>query len=80
MVSQLHFFPFAVWLLIAISCLAWVIACGVAAGKMEKEGFAFWRGFLTCLLLSPLAGLLAILFARITRPGRRLATETVSRG
>jgi hypothetical protein len=46
---------------------------------MEKEGFAFWKGFLLVLLLSPLTGVLAIFIARILRPGRPLA-HTVSRG
>jgi hypothetical protein len=55
------------------------MACGVAAGKMEKEGIAFWRGFLTCLLLSPLAGAAVIVIARMSRPSRRFV-ETVSRG
>ena len=60
--------PVAAWMVIAIAGLLWVIACGVAAGKMEKEGIAFWRGFLACLLLSPLAGAAVILIARMTGP------------
>jgi hypothetical protein len=79
MVAHVHFASVAGWLVIAIAALLWVIACGVAASQMEKEGIAFWRGFLTCLLLSPLAGLLTIMIARMIRSGRRLA-ETESRG
>jgi Na+/H+-dicarboxylate symporter len=55
------------------------MACALTAAKMEKEGFTFWKGFVAVLLLSPLAGLIAIFFARIVRPGRPLA-HTVSRG
>ncbi|MFY9803692.1 MAG: hypothetical protein WA211_01515 [Candidatus Acidiferrales bacterium] len=78
MFAPVHFASIVAWLLIGIVALLWVMACGVAAGKMEKEGISFWRGFLTCLLLSPLVGLLTILIARMIRPSRRLA-ETVSR-
>jgi hypothetical protein len=46
---------------------------------MEKEGNAFWKGFLVGLLLSPLTGLIMIFIARVLRPGRPLA-HTVSRG
>jgi hypothetical protein len=60
-------------------CILWLMACGVAASRMEKEGIAFLRGFFACLLLSPLAGLVVILVSRMSRPSRRLA-ETVSRG
>lgn len=80
MAGQLHFVPVAAWLILGIFGLLWVMACGVTAGKMEKEGIAFWRGFFACLLLTPLVGLAAILIARITRPNQRLAAETVSRG
>ena len=79
MVAHVHFAAVAGWLVIGIAALLWLMACGVAASKMEKEGIAFWRGFLTCLLLSPLAGLVTIMIARMIRPSRRLA-ETVSRG
>ena len=40
------------------------------ASKMEKEGISFWKGFLAVLLLSPLAGLIAIFIARIVQSGR----------
>ncbi|MGA7189790.1 MAG: hypothetical protein WBY66_14945 [Candidatus Acidiferrales bacterium] len=80
MVAQLHFVPVAAWLVLGIFGLLWMMACGITAGKMEKEGIAFWRGFFACLLLTPLVGLAAILIARITRPKQRLAAETVSRG
>ena len=80
MVAQLHFVPVAAWLVLGIFGLLWLMACGVTAGKMEKEGIAFWRGFFACLLLSPLVGLIAIVIARVTRPSQRLATESVTRG
>jgi hypothetical protein len=79
MSSQVHFAAIAAWLLVAIAGLLWVMACGLTATKMEKEGFAFWKGFFTSLLLSPLAGLILMYIARIVRPGRPLA-HTVSRG
>jgi hypothetical protein len=79
MFSHVHFAAVAAWLLFAIVGLVWVMACALTVAKMEKEGFAFWKGFVAVLLLSPLAGLIAIFVARIVRPGRPLA-HTVSRG
>jgi hypothetical protein len=79
MVAHVHFASVVAWMVMAIAGLLWVICCGAAAGKMEKEGIAFWRGFLTCLLLSPLAGAAVIVIARMSRPSRRFV-ETVSRG
>jgi hypothetical protein len=79
MFSHVHFATAAAWLLFAIVGLIWTMACALTAAKMEKEGFTFWKAFLAVLLLSPLAGLLAIFIARILRPGRPLA-HTVSRG
>jgi hypothetical protein len=79
MFSHVHFAAVAAWLLFAIVGLVWVMACALMAAKMEKEGFAFRKGFIAVLLLSPLAGLIAIFVARIVRPGRPLA-HTVSRG
>jgi hypothetical protein len=79
MFSHVHFAAAAAWLLFAIVGLVWTMACALTAAKMEKEGFAFWKGFLAVLLLSPLTGVLAIFIARILRPGRPLA-HTVSRG
>jgi hypothetical protein len=79
MFSHVHFATVAAWLLFAIVGLVWVMACALTAAKMEREGFAFWKGFVAVLLLSPLAGLIAIFIARIVRPGRPLA-HTVSRG
>jgi hypothetical protein len=79
MFSHVHFATAAAWLLFAIVGLIWTMACALTAAKMEKEGFTFWKAFLVVLLLSPLAGLLAIFIARILRPGRPLA-HTVSRG
>jgi Na+/H+-dicarboxylate symporter len=79
MFPHVHFATLAAWLLFAIVGLFWTMACALTAAKMEKEGFAFWKGFVAVLLLSPLAGLIAIFIARIVRPGRPLA-HTVSRG
>jgi hypothetical protein len=79
MVAHVHFASLVGGLVIAIIGLLWVMACGVAASKMEKEGIAFWRGFLTCLLLSPLAGAAVVVLARLSRPSRRFV-ETASRG
>ena len=79
MFSHVHFAVAAAWLLFAIVGLLWTMACALTAAKMETEGFAFWKGFLAVLLLSPLAGLIAIFIGRMLRPGRPLA-HTVSRG
>jgi hypothetical protein len=79
MYLHVHFAAIAAWLLLAIGGVLWVMACAVTASKMEKEGIAFWRGFLLGLLLSPLAGLIMIFITRIVRPSRPLA-HTVSRG
>jgi hypothetical protein len=78
MFSHVHFATAAAWLLFAIVGLLWMMACALTAAKMEKEGIAFWKGFLAALLLSPLVGLIAIFIARIVRPGRPLA-HTASR-
>ena len=79
MVAHVHFASLVARMTMAIVGLLWVMSCGAAAGKMEKEGIAFWRAFLTCLLLSPLAGAVVIVIARMSRPSRRFV-ETVSRG
>lgn len=79
MYLHVHFAAIAAWLLLAIVGLAWVMACAITATKMEKEGIAFWKGFLVDLFLSPLTGWIMIFIARILRPGRPLA-HTVSRG
>jgi ABC-type iron transport system FetAB permease component len=79
MFSHLHFASAAAWLLFAIVGLVWTMACVLTAAKMEKEGFAFWKGFLAALLLSPVVGVIAIFVCRILRPGRPLA-HTISRG
>ncbi|MFZ3215885.1 MAG: hypothetical protein WA192_07490 [Candidatus Acidiferrales bacterium] len=72
MLSHVHFVSVAAWLLLGIAGLLWALGCAVTATKMEKEGFAFRKAFLACLLLTPLAGLLAMLTARILRPSRAL--------
>jgi hypothetical protein len=77
--AHVHFAAIAAWLLLAIMGLIWVIACALAATKMEKEGITFWKGFLLGMLLSPLAGLIMIFIVRMARPDRPLA-HTVSRG
>jgi hypothetical protein len=79
MYLHVHFAAIAAWLLLAIAGLIWVMACALTATKMQKEGIAFWKGFFTSLLLSPLAGLVMTIIARILRPSRALA-HTVSRG
>jgi hypothetical protein len=79
MYLHVHFAAIAAWLLFAIAGLLWIMACALTATKMEKEGIAFWKGFLVGLLLSPLAGLIVIFITRMLRPGRPLA-HTVSRG
>ena len=79
MFSHVHFAGVAAWLLFATVGLLWIMLCALTAARMEKEGLALWKGFLACIFLSPLAGLIAIFFARILRPARPLA-HTVSRG
>jgi hypothetical protein len=79
MYSHVHFAAIAAWLLLAIVGLVWLMACAFTATRMEKEGIAFWKGFLIGVLLSPLAGLIMIFIGRILRPDRPLA-HTVSRG
>jgi len=68
-----HFAAIAAWLLLAITVLLWVTACALTATKMEKKGIAFWKGFLTSFLLSPLVGLMMTFIPRILRPSRPLA-------
>jgi len=79
MYLHLHFAAIAAWLILAVAGLLWAMACALAAARMEKDGVAFWKGFFTSLLLSPVAGLIIIFVARMLRPGRPLA-HTVSRG
>ena len=79
MYLSVHFAAIAVWLALAIAVLLWVMACALTATKMEKKGIAFWKGFLTSFLLSPLVGLMMTFIPRILRPSRPLA-HTVSRG
>jgi uncharacterized membrane protein YcfT len=79
MYLHVHFAAIAAWLLLAIAGLLWIMACALTATKMEKEGIAFWKGFLVGLLLSPLTGLIVIFITRMLRPSRPLA-HTVSRG
>jgi Na+/H+-dicarboxylate symporter len=79
MFSHVHFAAIAAWLLFATVGLLWIMLCALTASRMEKEGVGLWKGFLVCIFLTPLAGLIAIFLVRILRPGRPLA-HTVSRG
>jgi hypothetical protein len=79
MLGQIHFAAAVGWLSLAIAGLLWVMACAVAANKMEHEGITFWKAFVTCFLLTPLVGLVVIGVARAMRPNRPLV-ETVTRG
>jgi hypothetical protein len=56
-----------------------VMACAITANKMEREGVTFWKSFITCLLLTPLVGVIVIGVARSMRPNRPLV-QTVTRG
>ena len=76
---HVHFAWIAGWLVEGIAGLLWMIACAITANKMEKEGIAFGKGFLTCFILTPLVGVAAILVARMLRPSQPLI-ETASRG
>jgi hypothetical protein len=78
MFVPMHFAIAAGWLLLAIAGLLWVMACAVSANKMEREGITFWKGFFTCLLLTPLVGLIVVGIARSMRPNRPLI-QTVTR-
>jgi len=76
---DVHFAVIAVWLVFAIAGLLSAMACALTATKLEKKGIAFRKGFLTSLLLSPLAGLVMTFIPHIHRPSRPLA-HTVSHG
>jgi hypothetical protein len=78
MFVQMHFAVVTGWLSLGIASLLWVSACAVVADRMEREGIAFWKGFVTCLLLTPLVGLLVVGVARSVRPDRPLM-QTVTR-
>jgi hypothetical protein len=67
------------WLVLSIAALAWTMLCGVTAHWAEKEGLAFWRTFVLCIFLTPLAGALVVLAFKPPRTGRPLA-ETANRG
>jgi hypothetical protein len=78
MSGQPHFAIATGWLLLGIAGLLWVMACAIAANKMEREGIAFWKAFLTCLVLTPLVGLIVLGVARSMRPHRPLV-QTATR-
>jgi ABC-type uncharacterized transport system permease subunit len=79
MSGHVHFAILTGWLSLGIGGLLWIVACAVVADKMEREGITFWKGFLACLLVTPLVGLLAVGIARSMRPNRPLV-QTVTRG
>jgi len=79
MLGQVHFAVAVGWLSLGIAALLWLSACAVVADKMEREGITFWKSFLACLLLTPLAGLLIVGIARSMRPNRPLV-QTATRG
>jgi hypothetical protein len=72
MFAHLHYALAAGWLLLAISGLLWTLGCAMMATKMEREGILFWKAFVTCLILTPLVGLITIGVARVARPNRPL--------
>ena len=79
MVGQMEFVPVAARLILGIFGLSWVVACGVTAGKMEKEGIAFGADFLPASYLPRWWDCSRFLSG--ARPGPvSVATETVSRG
>jgi hypothetical protein len=79
MSGQPHFAIAIGWLALGIAGLLWFMACAIAANKMEREGITFRKAFLTCLVLTPLVGLVVSGVARAMRPHRRLV-QTVTRG
>lgn len=79
MFVQMHFAVAAAGIAIGVVSLLWTLACAITANRMEREGLTFWKGFVTCLLLTPLIGLLAIGVTHFMRPSRPLV-QTVSRG
>jgi uncharacterized membrane protein YvlD (DUF360 family) len=79
MLGQIHFAVAVGWLSLVIAGLLWVMACAVAANKMEREGITFWKALVTCFLLTPLVGLVVIGVARSMRPNGPLV-QTVTRG
>jgi hypothetical protein len=78
MLAQLHFAAAAGWVAMGIVALVWILASLVVAQKMEKEGVIFWKGFVTCALLTPAVGLLAVALARLLKPNRPLV-QTATR-
>ena len=70
MLLHLHYATAILWLSAAIAGLSWIMVCAFTANKMQREGVAFWKAFLTCLVLTPLAGFLVIGAARLMRSDR----------
>jgi len=79
MFVQMHFAVAAAWLSLGIAGLLWAMACAMAAYRMEREGITFWKAFVTCLLLTPLVGLIVVGLTRSMQPNRPLV-QTVTRG
>lgn len=79
MLSHLHYATAALWLSVAIAGLSWTMLCAFTANKMKQEGVAFWKAFLTCLVLTPLVGILVIGAARLMRSNRPVV-QTAARG
>lgn len=77
MLSHVHFVTVVLWLSVGVAGLLWTMACALTANKMEQEGATFWKAFVTCFLLTPLVGLLAIAAARATRSDRPLVQNVL---
>ena len=78
MLVHIHFAVIAGWLLLAISSQLWLMVCAIVANRMEREGVIFWKALLSCLLLTPLVGLLTLGVIRLMRPNRSLV-QTATR-
>ena len=78
MFSNLHFATAALWLSAAIAGLLWMMACAFTANKMKQEGVGFGKALLTCLVLTPLVGIVVIAAARLMRSNRPLV-QTATR-
>lgn len=76
---HVHYATAALWLSAAIGGLSWTMVCAFTANRMKREGVAFWKAFLTCLLLTPLVGFVVIGAARLMRSNRPLV-QTATRG
>jgi len=73
-----HFATAALWLSAAIAGQLWIMICAVTANKMNREGVAFWKAFLTCVLLTPLVGIVVMGAVKLMRSNRPLV-QTATR-